>query len=200
MKKEFSSPTLIEKYIAMPVHVKVPVDRPIPVQVPKLYPVTVEKAVPVPIKVNVPQPYPVYKKIAVPVKIPIDRPVPVQVLKPYPVYVEKQVPYPVDKPVPIPVKVPVDRPFPVYISVEKSTEKPVMMQMKWQPEKTLSLPTGKSLSWLEKPETGTSSLSMMKMNVEDVENEKLVSSLFEIPEQSESEISWPENMDFEIQK
>lgn len=177
-------PTFVEKYVPVPVHVKVPV------HVPKL--VAVEKPVPVPIKVNVPQPYPVYKKVAVPIKVPVDRPVPVQVLKPYPVYVEKQIPYPVDKPVPVPVKVPVDRPYPVYVTVEKSTEKPAVM--KWQPEKLYTMPTGKSMMWYEKPET---SMSMK----EEMDNEKLVSSWLELPEQSESEITWPgENIELEVRK
>lgn len=204
-KKE-STPTFIEKYVAVPVHVKVPVDRPVPV--PKLWPVTVEKAVPVPYKVSVPQPYPVIKKVPFPVKVPVDRPVPVQVLKPYPVYVEKQVPYPVDKPVPVPVKVPVDRPYPVYVAVEKptttttTTEKPVFMMampagLKWSPDKTFSLPSGKSLAWLDKPD---SSSFLRISGSEEYDNEKLVSSLFETPESVvESEISWPENMPLELE-
>lgn len=187
-------------------HIKVPVDRPVPVHVPKPYPVTIEKAVPVPVKINVPQPYPVYKNIAVPVKVPVDRPIPVQVLKPYPVYVEKQIPYPVDKPVPIPVKVPIDRPFPVYVSVEKpttttTTEKPLTFMKwqleKWQPDKTFTFPSGKSLSWLGKPDPSAFSF---KLSPEEADNDKLVSSFFESSEPSESEISWPENVEFEINK
>lgn len=191
-KKEFS-PTFVEKYVPVPVHVKIPVDRPVPVHVPKLYPVPVEKPVPVPIKINVPQPYPVYKKVAVPVKVPVDRPVPVQVPRPYPVYVEKQVPYPVDKPVPVPVKVPVDRPYPVYVPVEKPAEKP--MHIKWQSEKPMSMSTGKSMLWFEKPD----SPFMLK---EEPDNEKMVSSWFELPEQSESaEFPWPpETAELEIRK
>ncbi|XP_065201791.1 uncharacterized protein LOC135832461 [Planococcus citri] len=194
-KKELG-PTLVEKYVPVPVHVKIPVDRPVPVHVPKLYPVPVEKPVPVPIKISVPQPYPVYKKVAVPVKVPVDRPVPVQVPKPYPVYVEKQVPYPVDKPVPVPVKVPVDRPYPVYVAVEKPVEKP--MQIKWQTEKPMSMAmnTGsKSMLWFEKPDTPF-------VFKEEPDNEKMVSSWFELPEQSESaEISWPpETGEIEIRK
>lgn len=200
LKKELA-PALIEKYVAVPVHVKVPVDRPVPVHVPRLVPVPVEKAVPFPIKVNVPQPYPVYKKIAVPIKVPVDRPVPVQVLKPYPVLVEKQVPYPVDKPVPVPVRVPVDRPYPVYISVEKSTtEKPAMAQFKWVPEKSLSLSSGKSMAWLEKPDMLSGLSFKLASAADETDNEKLFSSLLEAPEPSESDIILPENYELEIKK
>lgn len=200
LKKELA-PSVIEKYVAVPVHIKVPVDRPVPVHVPKLVPVTIEKAIPVPIKVNVPQPYPVYKKIAIPIRVPVDRPVPVQVLKPYPVLVEKQVPYPVDKPVPVPFKVPVDRPYPVYISVEKSTtEKPAMARIKWVPEKSFSLSTGKSMAWLEKPDVSSGLSFKLASAGDDIDNEKLLASLMETPESSESDIFLPENIELEIKK
>lgn len=188
LRKELA-PVLVEKYVPVPVHI------------PKLVPVTIEKAVPVPVKVNVPQPYPVYKRIAVPVKVPVDRPVPVHVFKPYPVVVEKQVPYPVDKPVPVPVKVPVDRPYPVYIPVEKSTtEKPVMTQIKWIPEKALSLATDKPLSWLEKPELSTGLSFKLASTAEAVNNEKLLASWLDTPEPSELDIDLPDNIELEIRK
>lgn len=58
----------------MPVHVKVPVDKPYPVSVPKPYNVPVER------------PYPVYVEKRVPYEVPVEveRPYPVKVDKPYP--------------------------------------------------------------------------------------------------------------------
>ncbi|XP_039293394.1 tetra-peptide repeat homeobox protein 1-like [Nilaparvata lugens] len=71
-------PVTLEKHIAYPIRIAVPVpiDRPIPVHIPKPYPVHIDNPVPFPVKV--------------PVKVPVAHPVPVPVPTPVavPVYVK----------------------------------------------------------------------------------------------------------------
>lgn len=66
-------PVKVEKEV--PYRVEVPVERPVPVHIPKPYPVIIEKEVPTKVEVKVPELYPVVKEV------------------PVPVYIEKEVPY-----------------------------------------------------------------------------------------------------------
>lgn len=126
-------PVEVEKRVPYPVEkpvpyeVRVPVDRPYPVNVPyeKPVPYAVEKPVLYPVQVNVDRPYPVEKPVPYPVAV--ERPVPYAVEKPVPYPVEKPVPYPVEKKIPYPVKyeVPIKVPVPVQVKVPVNVDRPV---------------------------------------------------------------------------
>ncbi len=123
--KQVPYPFAIETEKKVLHYVKVPVEKPYPMYVPKPYIVAVAKPIHYPIRVSVPQPYTVEKVIPVPVNVAVEKEVPVYVQKPYPVYKEKLVGYPVENPVPYPVKVPYDRPVAVRIPVERKVPYPV---------------------------------------------------------------------------
>nr|XP_015840116.1 PREDICTED: alpha-protein kinase 1 isoform X2 [Tribolium castaneum] len=180
--KIVEKPVQVTKYIQtpypVPVEIRVPIEKHIPVTVEKIvekkvhvpqpYPVEkiVEKHVPVEVTRFIDRPYPVQVPVATPVPYPVDRVVEKIVKQPYPV--EVRVPVPVEKIVEKKVSVPVDRivekPVPQFI------DRPVQVQVPVPVAQIYTLQLSKALPPILKPPQQTQSSQKISVTLRNLNN------------------------------